>query len=98
MIKKIYKQKHAKSKWFNRSLQTMKQEKRKAERKLKKYPTQENKNLYNTIKNKYNFQLKETRTKFFKSSILKCKQDNKTLYKTLSKLTGNVKEKNLSHN
>ena len=93
LIEKTYKEKHSKSKWFNNSLQKLKQLKRQAERKFKKHQNAINKSIFNSARNKYNFELKQSRINFYKSSIVTCKKDPKTLYKTLNKLTGNVKEK-----
>ena len=92
MVKKIYKENHSNSKWFNKSLQQLKQEKRKTERHYKKHSNDENWVKFTTARNKYNLELKQTRTNFFKSSLANCKKDPKTLFKTLNKLTGNVKQ------
>ena len=89
---KHYKAKHSKSRWYNRDLQLLKQNKRRAERKAKKYPTPENKRLYTQLKNEYNFKLNETRDKFHKQTIEDSKNDKKSLNKAVNKLIGNVKD------
>ena len=46
--------------WFNDELMNLKQDKRKAERRLKKYFQKENRKKFCIIRNKNNFKLKET--------------------------------------
>jgi hypothetical protein len=79
--------------WFNASLQKLKQNKRKAERKLKKFPSEQNKNDLKSIRNKYNYALENTRSMFYKNKINECINEPKTMFKTLGKLCGTVKEK-----
>ena len=92
MIKR-YRPKHEKSKWYNSSLQRIKQEKRQKERKHKKHPNPENKKALVEIRNKYNFEIKNTRSMFYKNQLNNSASDPKRLFGTLDKILGRTKKK-----
>ena len=80
--------------WYNGSLNKLKREKRQAERALKKSPNSTSHlQAYKKIKNNYTSKLKEARAKYFSAEIRKSKDDPKSLYKILNRLTGKTKEK-----
>ena len=81
-------------KWFNSSVQTLKQNKRKAERKMKKSPNNmKYKELYKKAKNKYTSGIKQARINFFADKIQRKQKDPKQLHKILKGVTGNQKER-----
>ena len=90
---KKYRPKHIKSKWYNAKLQRLKQEKRRAERRYKKSKIPDNKRAFTEIRNQYNFEIKESRAKFYQDKIASSKSDLKQLYGTLDKLLGCTKER-----
>ena len=93
VVTKKYRYKHRNSLWFNPTLQTLKRAKRKAERRLRKNFSQGNVEHLRLSRNRYNVELKRARSEFYQKKLFDSKQDSKTLYKTLHKLTGNIKER-----
>ena len=71
----------------------LKRDKRRAERRLKKEFSKENRKNLCFIRNKYNFKLKETRYSYYTDNLSNAANDSKTQYKVLNRLTRNVKEK-----
>lgn len=98
LVDKKYRSNHLKSKWFNDDLQRMKQIKRRAERKFRKVQSKENKEELSTARNRYNFELKEARSKFYQQKISDCEASSKDLYGVLGKITGRCKEKTIPTN
>ena len=93
IVEKKKKQNLKKPKWFNDELMNLKRDIRRAERRLKKEFSKENKKKFCFIRNKYNFKLKETRYSYYTDNLSNAAKDSKALYKILNRLTGNVKEK-----
>ena len=79
--------------WYNSMLQKAKQRKRRAERKYKKVPTDENRAEFNKLRNDYTKKLKQRRNEYFTDKISKSMKDPKTLFKTLNKISGTTKKK-----
>lgn len=79
--------------WFNKALQQLKQEKRRAERAYKKSPHSTNLcNAFKKAKNRYTNGIKKARTEFFSNKLIQFKNDPKNLHNTLKELTGHKKE------
>ena len=95
LVRKIYTTNRQKSPWYNSELQKLKQKRRKYERKFKKRPTEENKNLLNQMRNKYNNKLKYTRSKFYKLKLNDSYSQPKAYFRILGKITGSVQEQKL---
>ena len=93
VVEKKKNQNLKKPKWFNDELMNLKRDKRRAERRLKKEFSIENRKKFCFIRNKYNFKLKETRYSYYTDNLSNAAKDSKALYKILNRLTGNVKEK-----
>ena len=88
LTEKKYQNRHAKSRWFTKSLSILKRNKRQAERRFRKHPTDQNYESYRSLRNEYNHKLKITREDHFKKAITDAIKDMKPLYKTVNKLTG----------
>ena len=80
-------------KWFDTNLKNLKQRKRAAERKWKKYPSQESLNQLNIIKQEYKNTISDTRTAFIRTNLDQNKNDQRKLHKSVNYLTGSVQEK-----
>ena len=93
LVTKRYRKRRNKSKWYNANLQRLKQKKRQAERRFRKHPNDENRSNFVLIKNKYNHEMKEARTKFYHNNIQKNLSNSRNLYAVLRKVTGCCKEK-----
>ena len=81
--------------WYNSVLQHAKQIKRKAERKFKKHPTEENKAELNKLRNQYNRSLRQHRTEYFWKKISTSMKDPKSLFRTLNTVSGRIKKNTL---
>ena len=80
-------------KWYNSSLQSLKQKKRSAERLLRKHPKDlRYKDEYKKARNNYTNGIKQTRTNFFSTKIQSHGKDSKKLYEVLNEVTGNKKD------
>ena len=97
IVEKKKNQNLKKPKWFNDELMNLKSDKRRAERRLKKEFSKENRKNFCFIRNKYNFNLKETRYSYYTDNLSNAAKDSKALYKILNRLTGNVKRKAVSY-
>ena len=89
VVQKVYKQTHAKSRCFNNELQTLKQNKRRSERRFRKNPSPTNYYYFKKFRNEYNWKLRTTREDYFKNTIDDSMKKMKPLYKTVNKLIGN---------
>ena len=78
--------------WYNHTLQTLKQNKRKAERKYNKNKTEQNRLNLQIEKKIYNDQLKQCRSNFNSNKINKFSKEPKKLFKILGRLSGTLKE------
>ena len=78
--------------WYNSTLQKAKQCKRKAERKYRKCPNEENKTNFHKIRNEYTKKLINRRTEFFKNKISVSLNEPRTLFKNLNKISGTTKK------
>ena len=90
---KRYRLKHWNSKWYNASLKDLKRKKRIAERIYRKTPNAANKETLRQLRNKYNFNLKETRENFYHQQLTEHSSDARELFSLLRKLTGAEKDK-----
>ena len=90
--RKVYRENRASCKWYNKNLQTLKVVKRKKERAYRKNKSDKNREEYNRAKNKYNRDLEQTRSNFYYETLSSCRNDSKSLFRTVSKLTGNCKK------
>jgi hypothetical protein len=80
-------------KWYNSSLQSLKQKKRSAERLVCKHPNNPRyKDAYKKARNQYTNGIKQTRTNFFSTKIQSCGKDSKKLHEILNEVTGHKKE------
>ena len=86
------------SQWFNKDLKTLKQQKRRAERKYKKSLLESDWKLFCDTRNKYNFEQKVVRSKYYKDHINNCKRDPRSMYKILDKLIGKEQDDILPDN
>ena len=93
LVSKRYRTDCERPPWYNSTLQQAKQFKRRAERKYKKDPSEENKSNLHKSRNEYNKKLKTRRTEYFKNKISVSLNDQKTLFKTLNKISGTTKKK-----
>ena len=85
-------------KWYTKQLQTLKQLKRRAERRYRKSGSQANLTLYQQAKYSYTAGLRKSRVEFYASEIERNKGDSKGLFKVLNELTGYKKERILPSN
>ena len=92
---KKYRSNHVKSRWYNSSLQDLKQKRRQKERKFLKCPSSYNKTELKRARNRYNFEIKQTRSKFYHQQLTDSASDSKKFFKSLNKLIGNVKERTI---
>ena len=95
LVLKKYRSNRNKSKWFNSHLQNLKQKRRQAERRYKKNTNDKNKEELKIARNHYNFEIKQTRTKFYNQKITESLSNSRNLYRVLGNLTGNTKSKSL---
>ena len=80
------------SRWYTNELRNTKRLKRRAERKYNKTKSATDKSAYLNLRNIYNWEQKETRSKFYKNQIENCGRDMKSVYKIINRLTGNEDE------
>ena len=82
LVLKKYRSNRNKSKWFNSHLQNLKQKRRQAERRYKKNTNDKNKEELKIARNHYNFEIKQTRTKFYNQKITESLSNSRNLYST----------------
>ena len=89
--------KHDRTKrWFNSDLQKLKQKKRRAERRSKKFPGNiDYHEAYKSSRNLYTAAIGQARINYFSNKIKIFKDDAKNLHNTIKDLSGNKKENTL---
>ena len=85
-------------KWYTKKLQTLKQLKRRAERRYRKSCSQTDLDLYKQAKHNYTVGLRTSRVEYYALEMEKNKSDPKGLYKVINELTGYKKERILPSN
>ena len=77
--------------WYDASLKSLKTRCRKAEAKWVKTRTDQDHQVYKTLRSEYNQKLNKGRTDCITSKILECECDQNKLYNLINKFTGRVK-------
>ena len=77
--------------WFNEEINTAKRERRRLERRLQKHNTEENRTKYKIAKNIVNKLTDTEKQRYFLNEIENNTHDQKALFRTFDKLTGNKK-------
>ena len=83
------------ARWYNDNLKDLKRKTRRAERKFLKTLSPSDRDKVREIKNKYNWEQKVQRSKFYKDTINNNKKDIKNMYKVINQLAGNTEDKML---